>query len=206
MTSAENKFRKQRHARIRRVKQLLRWMPRRTNLHRYPFIKWFASTARKRPYLWSFKVKQCTPAFYAGSIISFLPIYGTQLLLALAAAIIFRANLPITAGLQFITNPFTAIPLYYLTYRVGRWVIDFIGYGEGLNRISTNFNSLILGGIIVGTVVGGILDLIYRIAAHEAKKISEHAPGARIEAKSSSSSSNPDSTDSADEIRSSTSE
>ncbi|HCR37111.1 MAG TPA: hypothetical protein DIU37_03070, partial [Opitutae bacterium] len=51
----------ERYSRIRRVKKLLRPLPRRANIHRYPFIKWFANAAHKRPYLWSFRTKEVTP-------------------------------------------------------------------------------------------------------------------------------------------------
>lgn len=170
MTSHEKEIRLQRHARIRRVKQLLRWLPRKANLERYPILKWFAKAARKRPFLWSFKVSQCTPAFYAGAIIAFLPLYGIQLPLAFGAAVLLRANLPITCGLQLITNPVTLLPVWFVTNKVGRWVIEFVGYGEGLTRVSTDFNALIIGGIIVGAVAGAVLDLLYRVGAHEARK------------------------------------
>lgn len=163
-------MRMQRHARIRRVKQLLKWLPRKGNIQRYPILKWFAKAARKRPLLWSFKVGQCTPAFYAGAIIAFLPFYGIQLPLAFGAAILLRANLPITCGLQLITNPLTMIPLYFVTYQLGRMVIDFSSYGQGLNRVATEFNALIIGGIILGAAAGAILDLLYRLGAYEARK------------------------------------
>ncbi|HLS28666.1 MAG TPA: DUF2062 domain-containing protein [Opitutales bacterium] len=182
MTFEEEKFRQQRHARRRRVKRLLRWMPRKSNFQRYPFLKWFPSVAQRRPYLWSFKRVHCTPAFYAGSIISFLPFFGIQLMLALGAALLFRANLPITAGLQFITNPFTMGPIYFMTNRIGKWVIGITGYGEGLNRFFSNINALIIGGIIVGAVVGGILDLIYRYGVYEARKFSMDPRRTRIPA------------------------
>lgn len=176
----------QRHARIRRVKQLLKWMPRKANIGRYPVLKWFAKAARKRPLLWSFKVAQCTPAFYAGAIIAFLPFYGIQLPLAFGAAILLRANLPFACGLQLITNPVTLFPLYFATYKVGRSIIDFFSYGEGLNRVSTEFNALIIGGIIVGAVAGAILDLLYRLGAYEARKFNL-LPGTRMNLRSTPS-------------------
>lgn len=152
------------------MKQLLKWMPRKANIQRYPILKHFAKAARNRPYLWSFKVTQCTPAFYAGAIIAFLPFYGIQLPLAFGAAILLRANLPIACGLQIITNPLTLIPLYYTTYQLGRGIIDVFSYGRGLNRVATEFNALMIGGILIGALAGAVLDLLYRLAAHEARK------------------------------------
>ncbi|PJF37773.1 MAG: DUF2062 domain-containing protein, partial [Phototrophicales bacterium] len=98
-------------------------MPRRATLHNYPFIKFFAESARKRAYLWSFRVSEVIPAIYAGSIISFLPLYGIQIPLAFACALLFRANLMILVGLQFITNPVTIVPIYSLEYFLGDMVL-----------------------------------------------------------------------------------
>ena len=107
-------------ARRRRLRNLLRPLPRRANIRRYPVIKRFAEMASKRPYLWSFKREQVVPALYVGGVISLLPLYGVQFLAALGAALLFRANLTVLIALQFITNPFTIVPLYLVAYQFGR--------------------------------------------------------------------------------------
>jgi len=121
-----------RHRRIRRTKKWLRYMPRRAMFHRYPFIGRFAELARRRAYLWSFKQAEVRPAIYAGSILSFMPAMGVQLPLALALCLIFRANFMVMGGLQFISNPFTAAPLYYATHKVGTAIIDQAGFGASI--------------------------------------------------------------------------
>lgn len=171
MTSDETKIQKLRHARIRRVKQFLKWMPRKANLERYPVIKWFAKAARKRPYLWSFKVSSCTPAFYFGSLVAFMPLMGVQIILAFVAAIFLRANLPIIVGLQAISNPLTIAFLWPLNFFIGRKVMDFFGIGAELNPIMSGMNATFLGGIILGLGVGACLDLFYRLMVHEAGKL-----------------------------------
>lgn len=120
----ESLLREQRFSRIRRVKKLLRPLPRRTNIHRYPILSWFAETARKRAYLWSFRRQEIVPAFYVGWILTLLPLYGLQLILAFVLALIFRANLMLTAGLQLVSNPLTVLPLWYLNYLIGNWVLN----------------------------------------------------------------------------------
>lgn len=170
VTSDEKKLRMLRHARIRRVKQILKWMPRRANLDRYPILKWFAKTARKRPYLWSFRVSSCTPAFYFGSLIAFLPLMGVQVVLALAAAIFLRANLPITIGLQAISNPVTIAFLYPLCFLIGRKTMNLFGMGADLNPILSGMHATFLGGVMLGLTVGATLDLLYRLMVHEASK------------------------------------
>lgn len=124
--------RAERWARIRRVKQMLKYMPRRAVMHKYPLVGRFAEFARKRAYLWSLKPEHMRPAFYAGSILSLLPVMGVQLPLALLLSLVLRANYMVMGGLQFITNPFTAAPIYYATHQLGAYIIATAGYGEAL--------------------------------------------------------------------------
>jgi len=168
----------ERYRRIRRTKRLLRPLPRRATLHRYPFLKRFAHVARRRPYLWSFRVRKMTPSFYAGSIIALMPFYGFQIPLAFVAALALRSNLPIAVALQFITNPLT-LWLYYFTHSVGEWVIRTFGYtfpDSTMGQVIAVPAAASAGGVICGTCLGAALDLIYRLLAYEAKKHHWHLP------------------------------
>jgi len=139
-------------------------------VHRYPVLKWFAVTARKRAYLWSFRVGAMTPAFYVGSLLSLQLLIGVQIPLAFLGALILRANLPVFVGLQLLTNVFTAPAIYALTYRVGSYVTDLLGItGPAIRggRAGTNF---VVGGIVCGLVLAFVLDTIYRFLAYEAAK------------------------------------
>lgn len=115
------------HERIRRVKRLLRPLPRRATVHRYPFLKWFAQTARKRSYLWSFRRQHILPAIYFGCILSMMPIYGIQIPCAFALALLIRGNLMIMIATQFITNPLTFVPLYTAACFIGLEVLYLLG-------------------------------------------------------------------------------
>lgn len=48
---------------------------------------------------------------------------GIQTPIALVAALLLRSNFMVLGGLQFITNPFTAAPIYYGTHQLGVAVI-----------------------------------------------------------------------------------
>ncbi len=203
MTS-EDKFRQERFARIRRVKRFLRPLPRRTNIHRYPFLKWFAATARKRSYLWSFRKEYVIPAIYSGTILSLLPLYGIQVPLAFVASLVFRANLMVLVGLQFITNPLTLGPLYALTYKIGDLALVFFATEDAtmdeLSRITeevehvavndTFYSRMIfiikltvsgaiklsIGGVILGFVTAFFLSLIYQLALKAGHQYKIHHP------------------------------
>ena len=124
---------KERHARFRIWKQVLRYVPRRAAIHRYPLVGRFAEIARKRSFLWTFKMPQLRPAFYAGAILSFMPVMGVQLPVAFILALLLRANFMILGGLQFITNPVTAAPIYYATHQLGKNVIAWSGFGAAID-------------------------------------------------------------------------
>jgi len=104
-------------------------------LHKYPVIGRFAEFARRRSYLWSFRIQYLRPSFYAGSILALLPVMGVQLPAALALSLVLRGNFMVMGGLQFITNPFTAAPIYYATHQLGAKVIDLSGFGRSIDVV-----------------------------------------------------------------------
>lgn len=187
MTVEEQELIDAKNRRIRRVKRWLRPLPRRATIHRYPVLGWFAQTARKRIYLWSFRTEQAVPALYAGCILSLLPIYGIQLPLAFVLAILLRANLPILAGLQLITNPFTVIPIWFTLYQIGRQALSLIAidasplrraevsilidnfntgeWGTNFDRLLSVFGTTTLGGLIIGIFFGVVSATLYRVIA-----------------------------------------
>jgi len=187
MTPEEKALREKRSERIRRVKRWLRPLPRRATLHRYPILGRFADTARKRIYLWSFREEHAVPAIYAGCVLTLLPLYGIQLPLSFLFALWIRANLPILAGLQLVSNPVTALPIWFSDYQVGRSVLGIVGvearqlqksevrslldnfvsgeWGTNLDRIVSVFGVTSLGGIVMGTFFGLVASVAYRIVA-----------------------------------------
>lgn len=187
MTEEENEFHKTKWRRIRRVKWWLRHLPRRATIHRYPVLKFFAEAARKRAYIWSFRVENAVPAIYTGSILTLLPIYGLQVALALLLSLILRANLPILVGLQIVSNPLTVIPIWYSAYQIGRYFLGVIGiqaaplarsevqtllynfthgnWGDNMDRLLSVFGVTSLGAIIMGTFFGLVGSVSYRMIA-----------------------------------------
>lgn len=189
MIHEEKRLHLLRWERIARVKRILRLMPRRATMHRYPVIRWFARSARRRMYLWSFRISHAVPAIYAGCILALLPIYGIQLPIAVGLAFLLRANLPILFSLQFITNPLTVWPIYFACYRIGRVILTTFGFDtptinkQGMHSlydsmvaggfvlnfdyVSAIWLQILLGGSIIGTFLGAIGSLAYRLGAYE---------------------------------------
>ncbi|MGJ8639872.1 MAG: DUF2062 domain-containing protein [Opitutaceae bacterium] len=218
MTAEESELNESKFRRIRRVKWWLRPLPRRATLHRYPVLSLFADSARKRIYLWSFRTENAVPAIYAGCILTLLPIYGIQLPVAFLLAVLLRANLPILAGLQIISNPITAIPIWLAAYQVGRATLSVLGvdtmalsrhelramlheftngnWGDNLQTVAAVFGITSLGSIIMGIFFGLVASFIYRIVAIRTaasyKLILDKIHAHKTQKKQSTTTTNPD--------------
>ncbi len=156
-------------ARRRRLRRWLRPLPRRANVARYPIIKWFADAARRRPYLWSFKRPQVLASLYAGSVLALMPVYGLQVAIGLALAILVRGNLTVMVALQMVTNPLTLGPIYYGTHSLGLWLIGLVASGDGATRWGTTLNALVVGGIVAGLALALVVDATWRLVAWESR-------------------------------------
>ena len=61
-------------------------------------------------------------AFAVGLFIAWWPV-PFQMVLAAAAAIWFRTNLPLSVAVVWITNPVTMPVMFYFAYVIGTWII-----------------------------------------------------------------------------------
>ena len=124
-----------RHRRIRRVKKWMRRLPRRSNVHRYPVLKWFSGTARRHSYLWSFRTREMRSAIFFGMIIALMPLVGIQMLIVFFMAVWLRSNLPLIVAIQWISNPLTMGPIYYADYKIGMAMMELFGIAPEPNPI-----------------------------------------------------------------------
>jgi|TARA_B110000438_G_scaffold240764_1_gene239577 uncharacterized protein (DUF2062 family) len=189
MTDDEEFLRALRRGRIARVKRILRWLPRKATIHRYPIVGRFANSARKHGFLWSFRTAEALPALYAGFLLAFTPIYGLQIPIAFFLALKLRANLPILVGLQMLTNPLTAVPIYYAGYHIGRITLELVGFsfphlnssefkllfdhimtlnfGHSFSFLARILTVISVGGWMIGLLLGTVSAMLYRLGAQE---------------------------------------
>jgi len=75
------------------------------------------------PNLWHLNRHAVARAFATGFFWALIPI-PFQMVFAAGTAILWRANLPLSIALVWLTNPVTIPPIFYATYRMGAWILD----------------------------------------------------------------------------------
>ncbi len=82
----------------------------------------FLGTLLHDPNLFHINRRSISGAVAVGLFCAWVPI-PFQMVLAAIVAIFVRVNLPISAILVWISNPFTMPPMFYFAYLVGTWVL-----------------------------------------------------------------------------------
>ena len=71
---------------------------------------------------------------FLGFLVAFTPTLGLQIVIYVAVATLLRANKVSGVPFLFITNPFTAVPLYYFVWKVGAFVLRFGNNGDSVTE------------------------------------------------------------------------
>lgn len=113
--------------------------------------------------LWHLNRHSVALAFAVGLFCAWIPTPG-QMAIAASAALYFRANLPISVALVWLTNPITMPPLFYFAYRVGLVFLDypppsadFVFSLEGILTGVGDVGGIFLYGCFVCAVLSAVL-------------------------------------------------
>ncbi|MGD9591168.1 MAG: DUF2062 domain-containing protein [Candidatus Berkiella sp.] len=94
-----------------------RYMPSPEKIHANKFLRIFGKLLHNSN-LWHLNRNSVATAVSIGLFITYIPFPGHMPLAALAA-ILLRANLPISVALVWVVNPLTMIPMFGFAYGVG---------------------------------------------------------------------------------------
>lgn len=139
------------------------------------------------PNLWHLNRHCVANGAFVGLFCALLPI-PFQMFPAALFAVLFRANLPLSIALVWLTNPLTALPVWYGTYRFGStllgreptWQTDSSTLDAAWNSVIANFTQIYVPMFIGSVVLGIALGFASWLAVHRIWKAhTEHQWRAR---------------------------
>lgn len=152
---------------------LKRYLPDHQQIREHKHLRVFGKRLHD-PNLWHLNRRSVAGAMGVGVFVAFIPV-PAQMILAAAAAIWLRVNLPLAVAMVWITNPITMPPLFYGTYKVGAWLLNMpakpVEFEPSLSWLMHGTNAiwwpLLLGSLAVGAVLGvavyGAVRLAWRL-------------------------------------------
>lgn len=119
----------------------------------------FLGTLIHDPNLWHLNRHSVSRAMAIGLFWAMIPM-PLQMLAAAAMAIPARANLPISIGLVWLTNPVTMPPVFYCSYKFGAWMTntpplmmpEHISLSWVGQVMQSHWQPLYLGSLVLGLI------------------------------------------------------
>jgi uncharacterized protein (DUF2062 family) len=147
-----------------------RYMPDPHKFHEHKHLQLFGKGLHD-PNLWHLNRRSAAGALGAGVFTALLPLPG-QMIIAAAAAILLRVNLPLAVATVWITNPFTFAPVFYFSYRVGAWLLGTpqqkftlsLSLDWLLHETDSIWLPLLVGSLCVGLLLSIVVYATVRLA------------------------------------------
>ncbi|MGL5081801.1 MAG: DUF2062 domain-containing protein [Microcoleaceae cyanobacterium] len=139
----------------------------RFKLSRNRWWRWF------RRICWRLSTLQGNPDYLArglavGVFAGWFPFFGLQIAFGVTLAIIVRGDKLLAAAGTWVSNPLTSIPIYFLSYRFGQWLLGSQETQLAFDRLQSPQDFLELGIGFVGTLLMGcfVLGVLGAIASY----------------------------------------
>lgn len=145
-------------------KLLKRYLPDPTHLREHRHLRLFGERLTD-PNLWHLNRRCVANGALIGLFWALVPM-PLQMVPAAMCAILFRANIPITVALVWLTNPLTIVPVFYATYLLGTFLLgiqptwelndDSLEAASAtiLANIGQVYVPMLFGSLLVGTLLG----------------------------------------------------
>lgn len=162
------------------------------------------------PNLWHLNRHSVAWGVSVGLFMAFVPV-PFQMVLAVGAALLVSANLPVAVVFVWVSNPITIGPLFYAAYRFGAWMLDIaprqihfeMSVQWLLTRLVEIWEPFLLGCFVLGLVsalVGNLaVRAIWRIHVIQSWKLRRERLIARVKARKKESLTGAEGVESADD-------
>src|SRR5690606_30866680 len=144
---------------LRMAKKFLkRFTPSAEVVKNHPSLKWFAHWLHD-PNLWHLNRYSASLGVFIGLFCAFVPL-PTQMPIALVLSSWWRANVPISVALVWLTNPITSPPIFYGTYKLGNFLLQreprALNFEPSLTWLGSEL-SHIWAPLLVGSLTAGVM-------------------------------------------------
>lgn len=154
-------------------KFLRKYLPDPAHLREHKHLRVFGERLAD-PNLWHLNRRCVANGAFIGMFCALLPM-PFQMLPAGMLAILFRANMPLSIALVWLTNPLTAVPVWYGTYMLGSvmlgmepsWHLDDNSIEAVSNAMLANFGQLYVPMLLGSLVVGLLLACVSWFVVHQ---------------------------------------
>lgn len=103
-------------------KLIRRFLPDPAFIKDHPSLQWLGKTLHD-PNLWHLNRHSVSKAFLVGIFCALMPI-PFQMVAAAMLSILIHSHLALSVALVWITNPVSAPVIFFLTYKLGAWILD----------------------------------------------------------------------------------
>ena len=136
-----------------------RYLPDPQKIRDHKHLRLFGQLLHE-PNLWHLNRRSVSGSFSVGLFITFIPV-PFHMILAAAAAIIWRVNLPLSVTLVWINNPVTMPPFFYFAYKLGARILGTslnekitfdLSFQWIIDQLTVIWQPFLLGCLVLGTV------------------------------------------------------
>ena len=150
-------------------KFLRRRLPKPHRLRKDKYLRLFGTLLHDHR-LWHLHRHSVALGVSIGLFLAFAPV-PFQMVLAAAAAIVVRCNLPIAVAAVWVSNPLTIPPLFYAAYRVGAVLLNQspqalqfqLSFGWLMAKIGEIWQPLLLGCAVLGLATAAAGNVAVRL-------------------------------------------
>lgn len=147
-----------------------RYLPDHGKFRDHPHLRRFGARLHDGN-LWHLNRRSVSGGVALGLFCALLPL-PLQMFIAGGLAIWLRVNLPISALLVWITNPLTLGPVWYVSYRIGAWLMGLpardIQFSLSLENLLVTMREvwipLALGSVVLGALLALLGFALVRLA------------------------------------------
>ena len=101
---------------------LKRFLPEPHRIRDHKHLRYFGNLLQD-PNIWYLNRRSAAGGIATGLFCAFIPL-PIHMIVAAAAAILLRVNLPLAVVFTWITNPFTFAPIFLFAYKMGSWLLQ----------------------------------------------------------------------------------